>query len=93
MLRPKGIAYIQVPFNAALSQTDEDPSVLDPFERKMRFGQFDHVRVYGADMLDRLRENSAFDVIELRISAILRKEEMSRYGLWDDVIWRCTRRS
>jgi hypothetical protein len=34
--------------------TDEDSSVTDPDERLRRFGQPDHVRMYGDDLGDRL---------------------------------------
>lgn len=52
--RPDGWALIQVPM--LRERTDEDPSVTDPQERLRRFMQADHVRVYGRDFLDRLRE-------------------------------------
>lgn|SRR5208337_471698 len=32
----------------------EDPSITDPRERERRFGQFDHVRIYGPDYPQRL---------------------------------------
>lgn len=52
VLRPGGRLFAQVPFGA---ETDEDPSVTDPAERKKRFGQEDHVRVYKfEDFLNRL---------------------------------------
>jgi SAM-dependent methyltransferase len=56
ILKPGGDAVMQVPISAALSATIEDPSVTDPQERERRFGQYDHVRIYGADYPDRLRE-------------------------------------
>jgi hypothetical protein len=33
----------------------EDPNVVDPKERSCFFGQFDHVRIYGRDFMDRLK--------------------------------------
>jgi hypothetical protein len=53
-LRPVGWLVVQVPIYAAI--TDEDPSVTDPAVREQRFGQSDHVRMYGPDVADRLRE-------------------------------------
>jgi len=91
VLRPRGVAYIQVPFNSELPQTDEDPSVIDPKERERRFGQFDHCRVYGRDVGNRLRE-AGFEVTEVRAIDILDTEQMTRYGLWNDVVFRCKRR-
>jgi SAM-dependent methyltransferase len=90
VLRPNGVAYIQVPLNSRLSQTDEDPGVTDPKERERRFGQFDHVRTYGRDFEDRLRE-AGFAVTQIQTSAVLNASQMQHYGLWDDVIWQCER--
>ncbi|MBM4134063.1 MAG: methyltransferase domain-containing protein [Nitrospira sp.] len=56
VLRPGGWAIFQVPVGLALDRTFEDPSVTLPVERERVFGQFDHVRIYGPDYVDRLRE-------------------------------------
>ena len=42
--------------NYALAETHEDPTVVSPTERLRLFDQEDHVRRYGADVYDRLRE-------------------------------------
>jgi SAM-dependent methyltransferase len=57
VLKPGGAAVLQVPISASLPHTIEDPSVTDPRERERRFGQNDHVRIYGADYTDRLRDS------------------------------------
>jgi len=49
-----GIAVLQVPW-VRDRLTDEDPSA-DREERIQRFGRHDHVRQYGTDFEDRLRE-------------------------------------
>jgi len=54
VLRTDGIALLQVPIGMALSETIEDPSLTDPCERERRFGQHDHVRIYGPDYPQRL---------------------------------------
>jgi SAM-dependent methyltransferase len=56
VLKPGGRAILQVPISASLLQTIEDPNLADPKERERRFGQHDHVRIYGADYPDRLGE-------------------------------------
>jgi SAM-dependent methyltransferase len=56
VLRPKGTAILQVPISASLQRTVEDPFLKDPRECERRFGQHDHVRIYGADYATRLRE-------------------------------------
>jgi SAM-dependent methyltransferase len=56
VLRPGGWAILQVPVDGSRDATYEDPSVTDPIDRERLFGQSDHVRVYGRDYPDRLRE-------------------------------------
>ena len=41
--------------------TVEDPTVTDPAEREKLFGQRDHVRRYGLDVVTRL-EDAGFEV-------------------------------
>jgi len=55
VMRPGGSAILQVPMAIKLGTTIEDPSVQCPKERERRFGQSDHVRIYGSDYFDRLR--------------------------------------
>lgn len=59
VLRPGGWASLQVPRTDGA--TDEDPRVTDPDERTTRFGQSDHVRLYGQDYFERLRQ-AGFEV-------------------------------
>ena len=47
VLRPGGWAMLLVPMFGPV--TKEDPSIVDPDERSRRFGQHDHVRLYGHD--------------------------------------------
>jgi SAM-dependent methyltransferase len=89
VLRPDGVAYIQVPYRSN-THSDEEPSVTSPTERARRFGQFDHVRVYGIDLADRLRE-PGFRVDELRPVRAMAEQDIVRWGLWDDTIFRCQR--
>jgi len=56
VLAPGGHAIVMVPQNHSSATTDEDPTVADPQERFRRFGQPDHVRMYGLDLADRLAE-------------------------------------
>jgi hypothetical protein len=53
ILSPKGLGFIQNPWKET-GITQEDPSA-SPRERVRRFGQADHVRLYGLDFEDRLR--------------------------------------
>jgi SAM-dependent methyltransferase len=54
VLKPGAPAILQVPISVKLNKTIEDPSITDPRERERRFGQFDHVRIYGSDYPQRL---------------------------------------
>jgi hypothetical protein len=45
---------LQVPIGMALEQTYEEPSISDAAERESRFGQADHLRIYGRDYPQRL---------------------------------------
>lgn len=91
ILRPDGWAILLVPITA--ERTYEDPSIVDPAERLAAFGQEDHVRRYGPDYVDRLRE-AGFDVQVHDPLDIVAPEDVARYGLVGGVgsIYLCTRR-
>lgn len=80
VLAPGGFGILQTPVHS-MDRTVEDPSVTDPAERRRRFGQSDHVRVYGRDFHDRLRE-AGFRVHRIRWSIKeLDPAEVERFGL------------
>jgi SAM-dependent methyltransferase len=61
ILDAKGTALFMVPEATDGLGTDEEPSLLDPDTRERRFGQNDHVRLYGRDdFVDRL-SSAGFD--------------------------------
>ncbi len=80
VLRPGGLAIMQVPLDNNLQKTDEDPSITDPEERKRRFGQYDHVRMYGQDYPDRL-EKAGFKVEVVDMEKDLGKDLFAYYCL------------
>lgn len=49
VLKPGGIAILTVPQKDPPASTDEDSAVIEETERLERFGQHDHVRMYGDD--------------------------------------------
>ena len=55
VLKPGGTAILTVPQMDPPSQTDENPNVKSEKEREKRFGQKDHVRMYGDDFQERLK--------------------------------------
>ncbi|MDM0067680.1 glycosyltransferase [Variovorax sp. J31P207] len=81
VLRPAGIAVLQVPLSGR-EATDEE--VLDsPEERSTRYGQADHVCLYGDDFLTRLEEAG------LTCAAVSPRESMlpeaiAKFGLLPD---------
>lgn len=64
VLRPNGDLICMVPIIEGWSKTYEDPSITSPVERERHFGQFDHVRYYGRDFRDRIR-NAGFELHEV----------------------------
>lgn len=79
VIRPGGHLIVQVPLDLE-SVTDEDPAVIDPAERKHRWGETDHLRLYGLDLADRIRE-AGFEVDVLRCGALFDPAQLGRYGL------------
>ncbi|MGB0177968.1 MAG: class I SAM-dependent methyltransferase [Owenweeksia sp.] len=91
VLKPGGLAIMQVPLDPAMERTDEDPSLEDPEERKRRFGQYDHVRMYGRDYPDRLRQ-AGFKVDAVDYSKKLSPELFDRYRLPShEILYVCTK--
>ena len=76
VLKPGGWASLQVPRTEL--QTDEDSTVVDPQERVRRFGQDDHVRIYGRDYFDRLRQ-AGFRVTVYRLKDCMTEDEAKLY--------------
>jgi SAM-dependent methyltransferase len=68
VLGDDGVALVLVPYRAGVP-TYEDPRITAPLDRMVAFGQHDHVRIYGSDLPDRLRE--AGFVVEDRTAANL----------------------
>lgn len=79
VLRPGGRAVFQVP-PSDLETTREDPGVTDPHERQRLFGQYDHVRLCGADYPARIAE-AGFDVSREDFVADLDETVRERHGL------------
>lgn len=80
VLKPGGWAILQTPIDLQRAVTDEDPSITDPQELLRRFGQADHVRMYGRDFFDRLKD-SGWKVSRERFIDSLTKDEVARYAL------------
>ncbi len=80
VLKPGGMAVLQIPQDLSREITFEDNSITDPAERARIFGQYDHVRVYGRDYFDKLR-SIGFKVEEVDYTSQLSKELANTYRL------------
>ncbi len=80
VLKPGGLAILQVPIAMLTEETVEAPSITDPAERERRFGQSDHVRIYGLDYPNRLREAGFFVVTPTPLD-FLDGSSVAQYGL------------
>ncbi len=76
VIKPDGIAILQVPYAQNLEKTFEDKTILTPEARFEAYGQNDHVRLYGMDYKDRL-ESAGFRVKINEMS----KDYPAKYGL------------
>lgn len=58
VLKKNGVAILMIPIDTDLDKSIEEKmdENLTPSEREERFGQYDHVRIYGKDYFDRLKE-------------------------------------
>jgi SAM-dependent methyltransferase len=81
VLRPTGWAVVLVPVTSDI--TYEDPSITTPEGRLAAFGQEDHVRRYGPDYIDRLRE-SGFVVEKFDATDLADEQDIVRMGLTAD---------
>ncbi|UPS92013.1 class I SAM-dependent methyltransferase [Bizionia sp. M204] len=80
VMKPGGYGIFQIPQDLNRDSTFEDDSITDKKERAAIFGQYDHVRIYGRDYFDKLR-NVGFKVEELDYTSTLSDPEIERYCL------------
>lgn len=85
-----GWAIINVPITRA--QTFEDASIVSPEGRLKAFGQEDHVRSYGIDYVDRLRE-AGFSVDVITVDSLMGGGDKVKAGLLNNCgeIYFCTK--
>ncbi|SFN91101.1 Methyltransferase domain-containing protein [Bizionia echini] len=80
VMKPGGYGIFQIPQDLNRETTFEDDSITDKKERAAIFGQYDHVRIYGRDYFDKLR-NIGFKVKEMDYTTKLTNAEIERYCL------------
>lgn len=80
VLKPGGMAILQIPQDLKREKTFEDDSITDRRKRAEIFGQYDHVRIYGRDYFDKLRA-IGFKVKEVDYTLTLEAQEVNRFRL------------
>lgn len=91
VLKPGSTAIIQVPLYN-IENTFEDYTINTPSEREKKFGQWNHVRMYGKDFVSRLEE-SGFSVIKDDFYKTLSDEIHEKHSLKKESINLCTKPS
>ena len=76
VLTTDGCAIIAVPIKGA--NTIEDKLVTDPKQREILYGQENHVRYYGLDIVNKLKE-SGFHVDAIYPISFLKNDEIEKY--------------
>jgi SAM-dependent methyltransferase len=88
VMRCGGVAIILIPLWN--KPTYEDQSITDPCERERLFGQFDHVRWYGLDIIERLTD-AGFAVQTVRIGDVAHACAIEHFGLdANEILFVCT---
>lgn len=76
VLRPGGLAIFMIPIVEGWDRTYENDSIQTAHDREVHFAQWDHVRYYGQDFRERVRD-CGFDLDEF--TAV--EPDVSRFGL------------
>jgi SAM-dependent methyltransferase len=80
VLKKGGIAVLQVPLAYGLETTAENPAVVSEAEREEKYGQYDHVRLYGLDYSKRL-EKTGFKVVITSPNEFINANNMNKYSV------------
>ena len=78
-----GWAILYSPVDLRLEETLEDSRITAPYQRRFFFGWHGHLRLYGLDFYDRLRE-AGFSVAVLRYIEELAQELVHEHVLFKD---------
>lgn len=76
VVAPGGRLIVMVPIVEGWDHSHEIPGVTDPRERRIEFGQADHVRYFGRDLRERI-ESAGFELSEF----VANPDDCRRYGL------------
>ena len=96
ILKKNGILFLQVPIHQDLSRrTYEDDSIITEEERIKHLGQYDHVRIYGLDIEDRLM-SVGFKIERIDLTEVIDEKTIVYLGLKNhsgvkDFTFKCTK--
>lgn len=92
VMKPGGFGIFQVPLEPTIEITLEDKSINTPELREKHYKQRDHLRLYGKDYGNRLRE-VGFDVTEDDFVIKLPNELVEHYALpKEEILYICRKR-
>jgi glycosyltransferase involved in cell wall biosynthesis len=80
ILKKEGYAILQTPYSSVLEKSEEDKSIQSNEQRLEKYGQEDHVRIYGLDLFTRL-ERAGFGLNIIKNDDLFSKDECKRYGV------------
>ncbi|MGG7151283.1 glycosyltransferase [Clostridium neonatale] len=80
VLKKGGYAVLQTPYSPRLGISFEDTNINTAEERKIYYGQSDHVRIYGLDIFERIK-SVGFIVEIVENSKLFTVEECIEYGV------------
>jgi len=87
VLKPGGEAILQAPISKYSKKTFEDFSIVFSREREKYFGQRDHVKIYGKNYKNRLK-NVGFKLGLYDINKFLSTQDIRKFGLnKEDVLY------
>lgn len=89
VLRKNGHAIVDVPIDFRLASTFEDATITTPEARTRAYWQFDHLRLYGNDFPDHLR-NAGFEVTVVDATSLPSCHAENIYGLKETRLFVCS---
>jgi hypothetical protein len=89
VLKPGGRALILVPMDVARPDTYEDPAITEPEDRVRAFWQADHMRLYGRDAPNRMRDAGLIVVVD-RYAESLPHDVIARHAMGSPGMFVCT---
>jgi predicted SAM-dependent methyltransferase len=85
VMSPGGWGIMQVPQDHTRADTLEDASIKSPEARELHYWQKDHVRLFGRDYPEWLRE-AGFDVKQFAVKEMFSQREMDNFRLQNEEI-------